>query len=1652
VEESRQGWRRGGKGRSPVAAGGKGWQSRKQSAAKSGTSRHRTRLVALGLVTVSLLVGFIILVLIIPRDMPLVIVGVATYDSPIPPNAYVAEDAKRLASTNTGNIKLMPAGPDQIGHDTLIRHLQTNLHPGRGFVSQKLVTVYLSAHGVVNSGGQACLLLSDSKPLDERTWMPVSELFALLNAERPDAVKVLLLDSGKIDANWSLGILHNAFPDRVAEELGEDSRIFVITDRASGQLAWSAPERDGTIFGHFVASGLSAAADADGRNGVSLLEFYDFVRSKVDGWVSDNRSSRQTPQLIPMPTKEQDFKLVTSGAGPSENRSAKELVVNLSSAWQKDALPLWERFEKFAQEFDLVRYDPLGLAKIEAELLGAEQLLLAGNAYKTKYSETLKRVSSLMSEAAAPSLPDELRGFSLPFAAQLDHEFDPATSGQEVLDAWREAGGWPKDEEGKEKPFSLSYLTAANVAARWLAESPVEPGGSQLREAIRLVEAGRPYLDDEGVPIEHVQEVQLLKLVSQHADVTNAENWPSALRAALRQAMLAQKMAGQIAAPDDERVHYWVQPKLNATDQRRRAALDRIFIGDDASLVDARRELVQCQEQEGVEANHRLQEVTAAYQLRDRVWSRLPHIAFWFSQQGRLDAVQPDLNLVLQHVAKLSELLDADDTTQPLDISDKHRSVVDELRAASDKLESEYRQHVVNQLVATPASGTLLRTHQILRAPLTTAKERETLFLGKYLASMELDHETQQASLPAPPKDPLQLTGWPTHPAVLIAGHDESRATRESNAVRDEAVTWFDAQGGSVRDALRDISNQKSRLEQETDDLLRSEMADATARRTRSGLAKADAMVRSAAALLDQRPWKSTADPTRRLRYVDRHFQLLWHSHRVLEDFWGPTTSQRQLPYFVNVADSYLSSAKALAPGSSVLGYAAEADLKRLRDRRLAATAIDIAVGSTLKCYEPKETREYDFEIGWKPDLPQGQAAVFITERVDNDPARLFPVLAGSTQVRRRGQDVKNANSRVEQRLPLVKPADRTELPLAARVLFRGHEQSQRFTAEWPQHVMAVRAKYTHPEMAKVTVEGDAERNAYIMFIVDCSASMSKSASVSANNRMVSAKASLNSVIEELGSQPNYKIGLRAYGRIAGFKVDAKGIPVRDADGDYIIRHLDAQRGIYVEVSKNVGNRWLHPDEDADDLLVEFGQADQVQKVRERIPNLLPTGVTPLYRALLTSLSKDFKFARRDDSKHIVLITDGVNEVSGLSALGKKIEQSSPRAVLDAQQGTDVHIHIIFMDPPQNVPAELTEIPQKTGGIYKGANEAAALVQGIREAIGLVEFSVARSGSSTSNSRKYRLGDTATVNEFRGDHEVRIHGALGTQPPMRQIYLDGGEAIKLIYEHPLNRIPRLVFPIEDPLAAYSNAPVVAGLTRDGERHDFIIRAHRPEVKGADVDFFVTVQDVNGTSERDSRTEYFTPPVRQVWCEITPVVGNTAFADQRYYFFDVDNVLDQPIPKLRFHAKDWPREAKKAKVEVWFGFHPFRRTPTGFQGITVEESGGSKQFSVPGLEGVAFEASGQKLSAAEPYRLTIRETRSPLGIAAIIVSPAADEITHNYYSFLSSNAERGTGGNVAKHSFEFEKPLTVNIDVLPSSQFKKDPSVIAVPRLDVLVEE
>ena len=1655
MDKSGRGWRRGSKGgKSDSAEGGsgKGWQSRKQPTAKTGVSRHRTWLLSLGLAAISLLAIFIVVVLRIPRDMPLVVFGVTAYDRLIPPNAFVEEDTQRLASTNPDNINLM-VFKQEITRESLKRHLKDSLHPG-GFVKKELITIYLSAHGVVDRQGRACLLLSDSKPVDESTWFLISELFEILDVERPDAVKIVLLDSGKIDANWSLGILYNDFPDRVAEQLSNHRNIFVVTDRASGQLAWSAPERKGTIFGHFVASGLSAAADFDGSGSVSLREFYRFVSAKVDAWVSDNRSSRQTPLLMPQPTGEQDIELVSSGAGPGETGSPKDHVAKLASAWRNDLQPLWMRYEAFVRETGLLRHEPLGLAALEADLLRAEQLLLAGSTYQAEYTETLKNAGSLMSAAAKPSLPGKLRGFSLPLAAQLELGFDPATSGKEVLAEWQAAGGWPKDKEGQEKSFSLSYLEAANVANRWLLAGSSEPGGTQLRDALRLIDASSRHIDDKGLPIEHVQETQLLKLALQFADAHDADSWPPALRVALREALQTQAVAEQIAAPADERVHYWVQPLMNSVDELRRQALDSFFIGNDISLAAAREQFARCRAENAAKAQTRLDEVSAAYELRDRVWARLPYVAFWSSQHGRLDAQQPDLAIALRRADELSTLLNADDTTRPLEFDERHQAVVSDLRAAWERLEREFGDHLANLLKSSPASGTLLKAHHLLRTPLATARDREVLFLGKYLASMELDYESQERSKTAPTTEPAQLTRWPAHPAVLLVRQDDSAAVAESNAVAADSKLWFSSQGGLVRDGIEAIPKRKLQLEQESDQLLRSEQAAATARRTRLGLAKADDTARAAAMLLGRRPWSTVTDPTRRLRYVDRHFQLLWHSHRLLDDFWGPTVSLRRLPYFANVADAYLNGAKELAPNSVVLGHANEPDLTRLRDRRVAATAIGIDTDSELKCYEAEETRPQILNVNWTADLPPGQAAVFVTVNADNDASQLFPVLAGASQVRRRGAVVHEAASRIEHSLQLTKPASGTSLPFSANVLYRGHAQSARFAARWPKYTIPVRAEMAHPEAAEVTVAGDAERIGYIMFIVDCSGSMDQ------RGRMNRAVDSLRHVLDELGNQPNYAIGLRAYGRKAGFVLTPDGNNyVRDDDGNYVVRRLLAA-GKYDTVSAP-DPLGLHPDDDADDLLEPLGlRESQADAIRERIKELRPNGVTPLYKALTTSLTKDFtgRRAAQDEgnTKHIVLITDGEDFSSKRPALGKMPVPTSASDVLTAwnRSGSDVQIHIIFLDPQSEVPAELKQIPAKTGGIYRGANELDELVRGIREAIGLVEFSVDTPGRSDSNKRKYHLAETAEVTALRQEQEVLIHGALGGKQPNRKIYLDGGEAIKLIYEHPLNRIPRLVFPIEDPRSAYSDAPVVSGFTRDGERHEFVIRAHRPEVHSADVDFFVSVQDITGTTERDNRTEHFTPPIRQVWCEIAPVVGRTALPEQRYYFYDVDHVQDEPIPKLRFHAKNWPRPATRAHLKLWFSFDRFRRTPSGFQGIKIEESGGSKLFSVPGLEDVAFEAAGQELSLDEPYRyrLTIDESNTPLGAVAIIVSPPANAVSHTYYSFETVFGGTNTAHHHAKHVYEFEKPTTVEIDVVTSDQFKKDPRVIAVPQLDVLIEE
>ena len=253
---------------------------------------------------------------------PLIAMVVADYQSPlIPPNAMAREDIGWFFDLWTrqdehGGVRKTDIGfwgdATNIRCEGTPQFLQyftdkladTSLRLGGP--DKDTVLMYISAHGAVNSKGQPCLLLSDSAPHDDSTWMPLKELLSAIQSrlnqrqEQDKPIKkVIFLDASRMLYNLHLGVLYNAFNEQLKETVDAiaDPYLVVVSAARGGEVSWPAPEYGRTVFGHFVGRGLSGlSADQDGDpNVVSLGELADYLGVEVPTWVRTYRAASQHP-------------------------------------------------------------------------------------------------------------------------------------------------------------------------------------------------------------------------------------------------------------------------------------------------------------------------------------------------------------------------------------------------------------------------------------------------------------------------------------------------------------------------------------------------------------------------------------------------------------------------------------------------------------------------------------------------------------------------------------------------------------------------------------------------------------------------------------------------------------------------------------------------------------------------------------------------------------------------------------------------------------------------------------------------------------------------------------------------------------------------------------------------------------------------------------------------------------------------------------------------------------------------------------------------------------------------------------------------------------------------------------------------------------
>ena len=1582
-------WRKKGAaaGKAPSSGPWSGrWTDRKPGDSNSGLLWHRLKLAAWGALFVVLLVGLFYYLFFLPTRVPLIAAAITDYGQLIPPNSLAAEDVEGLSQANRSNMDVIGVPKDYSSREGLRAYLGRQLErivPGGP--GKKTVLFYLSCHGVLDANGRPCLLLADSQPHDSKTWLPLEELLKDLRdhdrLKKLAAKKVLILDCGRIPSQWRLGILHNGFADKLAQAVEEikDPNLAVLSAAGPGQTSYAAPELGKTVFAHFLVDGLEGAADDSGDGIIMLQELQNYLTASVSRWSTNNRADRQQTLLFP---ESANFPVAFSGT----KGSATPAPLVVPDSQREGLAKLWKQHEKLRQGKAFQR-NPVGWADLESQLVRLEELSLAGNAYTAEFDRVKGEVDGLLREFSSAVTADAV-ALSLPLLESWTGApaVPPATAAK-PFSKWRDDRAKAKPGEVVPPP-KLPYPAAGAAAVQWLAKTDNHAQQKDVTDALQLVAAasGRGPAD--------VVEVHFLRMLDAYLDGPEAaKRFATAIR--------VRDLAERAAAPTDERTQYWVQSLVDAADVRRRGAEDDLFVGDPTSLGEAdsawQQLLSPGDESPYAAALSTSRQVAEAYQLRDEAWSRIPALAQWLVEMHR-DRPSSELDAALMTLIgsthELGAALDggavAGAWTPPQQAS---MDAVKKALGQLDKAHADRCDYLLTE--AGDDQETLLGIIRVLQVPLLSGEKRSHL-ADKMLKIMFAQRAAGSARPAAagngdgakPAADLPEDSAWLAkltqreHPALAILDRSHLKLRDgqlrpvqrfQGVAAKDKSpaelrvaqVNSLAAQGGELRALLADVRPAANTLFDESNRLLEAPRPEPPAV-TRLGFSQADRMVRAAAGILVKRTWENSAeDPARRLQRADWHFAMLWQCARALDDFWGPSPGTKDADYFAVAANAALNSARGLCRNAASFQYR-QADLRQLLERRkTAASAGPKPNASDLLLAEDEPNVPHSLTLPAVADLPAGEAAAFL--KLPGARGALLERLDGQRQpIRRSGMPV-DAAAEGKSLDYFVRNEPRLEesLYLEAAALYRGHVLSSPFAVG--KQSRGDEVAYQRPIYKKPTirVQGAANQTSSVMFIFDCSGSMGNE--VDFENSKVAqlnvARRTFNKVLANLPDE-NYRIGLMIYGHTSGWR--------RTAGGKF--EPVDPRGKI----------PQLHPSADVETVFRLTPLTDSLREdIRDKLNLLKPHGETPLYYALALAFAE---FGDDSKSKHIIVITDGINEQSPDGPEKAFTTSDQVEKLIKAHPDVTVDIVAFNMekerkDHPSEV-QQLETIAKLAKRKLHDARNPSLLLKALEESLRRVQYSVGRQGAGASANR-LELGRTWTFEEWDGKpgaFSVKSHGL--EREASAEVVLEGGEAIQLEYDSIENRLKHSRYEAPKRFERRENIQDPAKADRR-----FYVSTHMPARAGRSATFFVSVQNADASK--------FSPRPKHIWAEITPVYTRPPEKVPMFHFYDLDFEPDRPVPVLQFRVPVWPAEARQAKVQLWFKVDD-DAPPNWSSPIDKVDQ---KTFSVSGIAGLELEVQTQRgTDVSDPFVVNVTESdQAPLEMfgTRLEMTPPPDRIVHRY---------------------------------------------------------
>lgn len=1405
------------------------WQRDASDTAAAATRPRRVagwQLIAYGLAAALLLTGFIRTLLFVTPKTPFVVVapGLAVpYETPLPPDAWIAEDLERFRqldesdSLSAGTLLVHDTSRDWHSAAQGLEGIRQQLRELAAKIDRnETVVVYLRMHGAVNDAGTPCLILPCGvgvSALETAAWLPVADILDAVESAgfRRDVTRLVVFDCNRFRVNWSIGTLYNTFSTKLREvvEARKSPNLVVYNSTSPGELGWSAPELQGSVFAYFLRQAISGEADdrsngGDGDLRVSLAELERYVGRRVEDWVLRHRGEHQHPLLLKAGNIRENA-TVAWALRPSDRKSLTAPAAAATAVIETGELnDLWSQYARLL-ELGGPTIDPLAWAHLQQALVRLEQSLAAGTAY-----------ASSARDARADVLA-ALRSFDVAAAA----------GGADCLIGAR---------QHSLEVLRLIPCHSLPLAAAFAGTPPRELQSlSASVDALTSVE-GRPSLTDAVLHLEsdpeagRYVEVHFLRLLKQYRiDTRYAE--PEVVASAVN----LKRWSERAAAPCDERLLSRMQSSADTTDQTRRMLEDALFSGQD--FVPASWNSLQQQLEQEVATQ---QSLAADLQWRDRTLAELPWLAQWLTRISLASRTQSQEQLdgaIADTLRRLIQSVCRDTADEFLD-----RGAADELRQDYETLRGRIDHEYSRLLAATTADPDNVREALfLLDLPLLPLSDdagtrRSRPESRSELRALVARWQSQLASAAAPKSPVPESTddgdrsaeflarmenGWRYHPAVELFMESE-HADQDLDPNADQAVHLV-AREAMLRHALATLPEQLRGIR----DSIYSSKNDA-----RLAWSRGERLSRALSGLAHL---PLEVDATLELRKRDLEQLLLWHGRRSLEDFYGAAGSQ-QPPFFATAAQDCLSAAKALSVGSQGNQQAVSEfeDLLRVRTQlatpgtthvTLAARVSDVVIidehipaYTTVSLGSGAQPRE--------PLLPPGLASFYI----DEVPATRgkTPTVAVPLQ-----EGIQHAVPIFESLI--VQLPERDPVVHSAIMSFRGHEFASPFRLARLGGTVS-RATTSAADSAQVLVVGNEQRAPDVMILLDCSASMQQPLAVESGTtrRFDTALRALQPLFNDLAEQGTLRIGVMLFGHRARWDHTKAGSVVRQPK---YARPVPSNQMPYDDV----------------ETILPIGRFDPTIAGRTFaiVESAAPWGESPLFLALIEAY-RQFPAATAGGSQNIIVITDGLNSQFNAPRDKRKFLPE----VLQAIDSRQIPIHVIGFGVNSSEATEAEQayeqLADRSQGSYTPIEEASELVDLLRGLISRETFAVQDGGAFLTSSP---VGVPQLLTDV---HARRQPLAVTAANAGISLTAEGGEFFRLQLSPDGGRLTVEPYLADRPQFAPLNGN--AGFL-DGAPS---VAVHQPLRAQGTVEFDVSVQ------ERDGQ---FVPRPTALWITITPILAD-----------------------------------------------------------------------------------------------------------------------------------------------------------------------------------